>query len=380
MKAFIGAKIYPVASKPVEQGILLIKNGKIVAVGERIDIPSEATVVECHGKVILPGLIDTHTHVGMWGEGTGENDGNESTNPITPQVRALDSINPEHTSLVDAQSGGVTTVQVTPGSGNPIGGQACVIKTWGKTADDLVIVPYSGMKAALGENPKNSYGISRRLFPGTRMGTAAAIRGALREARSYMLKHEKEAGAERDLRWEPLVAVLRKEVPLRIHAHRADDIVTAVRLAEEFEIDISIEHGTDAAPIANLLAEKRVKVNLGPSFWHRAKIETRSVSFETAGILEKAGVKLSLISDHPFFPVQYMSIAMTMAHAAGMSQEGALRALTIDAADILGVADRVGSLTAGKDADFAIWEGTPYSIRSRVLATYIEGRMVYQLP
>jgi imidazolonepropionase-like amidohydrolase len=209
------------------------------------------------------------------------------------------------------------------------------------------------------------------------MGIAAAVRGALYAARAYQEKRSNNPDSELDLRWEPMLAVLEGKVPLRLHAHRADDIVTAVRLGEEFGIKVQIEHGTDAAAVADFLAEKQIPVNLGPSFWNRAKIETRAISFETAGILEKAGVSVSLISDHPFFPIQYVSVAIAMAHAAGMSAAGALRAYTLGAAEHIGVADRVGSLEAGKDADFTIWDGCPFRIRSHILETYVNGEVVY---
>ncbi len=382
MKALTNAKIYPVASEPIERGVLLLDGGVIAAVGIDLAIPEGAEIIDCQGKVILPGFVDTHTHVGLWGEGEGQAsaDGNEGSEPTTPEVRALDAINPRHTSFADALAGGLTTVQITPGSGNPIGGQMCVLKTAGTVVDEMVLSPYNGMKAALGENPKNFFGITRRRFPGTRMGTAAAIRKALREARAYMQQRERDSQVELSLRWEPLAAVLRQEVPLRVHAHRADDIVTAVRIGEEFGIRIAIEHGTDSAVIADFLAAKQIPVNLGPSFWHRAKIETQAVSFETAGVLEKAGVKLSLISDHPFFPIQYMSVAVTMAHAAGMTAAGALRAYTLSAAEIMGVSDRVGSLEAGKDADFTVWDGCPFSIKSHILETYVNGQIAYSRP
>lgn len=380
MKAFVNAKIYPVASQPLESGALLLEGEKIVAVGADIEVPAAAQVIDCAGRVILPGFVDPHTHVGLWGEGEGaaSYDGNESTDPVTPQVRAIDAINPRHQSFADARMGGITTAQITPGSGNAIGGQMCVVKTVGNIVDDMIVCEYNGMKSALGQNPKNSYGQSRGRFPSTRMGTAAAIRGALYATQTYMEKREKDPSSEIDLRWEPLVQVLNGEVPLRIHAHRADDIVTAVRIAEQFGIKITIEHGTQAAPIADFLAEKQIPVNLGPAFWNRSKIETQSIAFETAGILEKAGVKFSLISDHPVFPIQYMSIAVAMTHAAGMTAAGALRAYTLSAAEIMGVDDRVGSLEAGKDADFTIWDGEPFSIRSHILATYINGAVAYQ--
>lgn len=379
MKAFVNAEIHPVGAPSIEQGTLLVDGQKIVAVGIEVAIPAEAKVIDCSGCVILPGFVDTHTHVGLWGEseGAASYDGNEGGDPITPQVRALDAINPRHISFADARMGGVTTVEVTPGSGNAIGGQMCVIKTAGNIVDEMVLCEYNGMKGALGENVKNSYGNVRNMFPRTRMGIAAAVRGALYEARAYQEKRAKNPDSELDLRWQPLVAVLEGKVPLRLHAHRADDIVTAVRLGEEFGIKVQIEHGTDAAAVADFLAEKQIPVNLGPSFWNRAKIETQAISFETAGILEKAGVSVSLISDHPFFPIQYVSVAIAMAHAAGMSAAGALRAYTLGAAEHIGVADRVGSLEAGKDADFTIWNGCPFRIRSHILETYINGEVVY---
>lgn len=379
MRAYINATIHPVGAPSIEKGTLLIEGSKIVAVGAEVDIPTGAQVIDCKGRVILPGFIDTHTHVGLWGEseGAASADGNEGGDPISPQVRAFDAINPRHISFADARMGGVTTVEVTPGSGNAIGGQMCVIKTAGTIIDDMILAKYNGMKGALGENVKNSYGNMRKIFPRTRMGIAAAIRGALNETKTYQEKRAQDPNTPINMRWEPLVEVLEGKVPLRLHAHRADDIVTAVRLGEEYGIKIQIEHGTDASAVADLLAEKKIPVNLGPSFWNRAKIETQAVSFETAGVLEKAGVSVALISDHPFFPIQYLSIAMTMAHAAGMSVAGAMRACTLGAAEHIGVADRVGSLEAGKDADFTIWDGCPFSIRSHLLETHINGQVVY---
>ena len=379
MKAFINAKIYPVDAPVIEQGTLLIKDKKILALGSGVPVPEGAEKIDCSGRVILPGFVDSHTHVGLWGEGEGRSsaDGNEGGNPVSPQVRAFDAINPRHTSFADARMGGVTTVGVTPGSGNAIGGQMCVVKTAGSIVDEMLLSPYNGMKAALGENVKGSYGRMRNMFPSTRMGIAATIRGAFYEARAYQEKREKDQDAEINLRWEPLLAVLRGEVPLRVHAHRADDIVTAVRLGEDLGIKIQIEHGTDAAVIADFLAEKEIPVNLGPSFWNRAKIETQAIDFATAGVLERAGVSVSLISDHPFFPIPFVSIAIAMAHAAGMSAAGALRAYTLAAAEHMGVAERVGSLTPGKDADFTIWDDCPFRIRSRIMATYLDGVRVY---
>ncbi len=368
MIAYINAKIINVNDPEISKGLLLVNNGVIEYVGEYRDFADEYKVVDCNNKYILPGFIDSHTHVGNWGEGTGDYDGNESTNPITPAVRAFDSINIEHSSFRDALDGGVTTVCVTPGSGNNIGGQMCAIKTGGDNLDSMLLKNYVGMKAALGENPKRFYGQVKNTFPSTRMGNAHAIRKTLAKVQDLISK-EKDV----DYELKPLIDVLECKVPLRVHAHRADDILTAIRIAEEFSIDLQIEHGTDSARIADYLAKKKVKVNLGPSFWNRAKVETQSVSFKTAAVLAKSGVEFSLISDHPFYPIQFTNIALSLAHAEGLTREQALRAYTLTPAKFLGVDDRVGSLEKGKDADFTIWDGDPFSIYSKLESTYING-------
>ncbi len=368
MKAYINATIMDADKPLILDGILLVKDGKIDYAGEKVSFSDSYTIIDCKGKFILPGFIDAHTHVGIWGEGTGESDGNESTNPITPGVRAIDSMNLEHSSFKDAINGGVTTVCVTPGSGNNIGGQMCVLKTGGNSLDEMLINNYVGMKAALGENPKRFYGQERKTFPSTRMGNAHAIRKTLAKVKD-LLKKDKEIEFE----LKPLIEVLDKKVPLRIHAHRADDIITALRIADEFDIICQIEHGTDSARIADYLASKNTKINLGPSFWNRAKVETQSVSFKTAAVLEKAGVEFSLISDHPFYPIQYTNIALSLAHAEGLSKNQALKAYTLTPAKFLGVKDKVGSLDKGKDADFTIWSGDPFSIYTKLEKTIING-------
>lgn len=374
--AFVNATLYPISSAPVKNGILLVEGGKILAAGSGFSAPGDAQVVDCQGRFVLPGFVDAHCHVGIWGEwyGGASQDGNESAGgPVHPEVKAIDSVWPDHFAFVDARAGGVTTVQVTPGSGNIVGGQTVVIKTVGSIADRMVVRDPAGMKAALGENPKWS---SR--MPSTRMGNAAVLRSALFKAQAY---DKKLKAAEKDPAKQPdtdlgmlgLVKVIRKEIPLRVHAHRADDIVTAVRIAEEFDIDYSIEHCTDGIAVAEFLGKRRAKVNVGPAIWQRAKIETRCITPKTAGVLAEAGCKVSLISDHPFHPIQFMSTAAGVAWGSGMSEEHALRAVTLTPAETLGVADRVGSLEKGKDADFVIWTGHPFRIRSRIESVYIEG-------
>jgi len=384
-----GATIYPVGGNPVDGGVLLVEGGKIKAVGaaQAIPVPAGAEVIDASGKVVLPGLVDAHAHVGLWGEwyGQAESDGNEMGDPVTPEVRAIDAVWPDHSSFADARSGGVTTLQTTPGSGNAIGGEMLVVKTdsAGKTAEEIVLRCPSGMKAALGENVKRAYGQGFKKRPATRMGTAAVIRQALSKARDYQRKLElgKEDPSrlpDTDLGLLSLVKVLNREMPLRIHAHRADDIVTAVRLAEEFGLDYSIEHCTDGAAVAGFLGSRGARVNVGPTFGGRSKIETRPLHFRNAGILAKAGCKVSVISDHPFVAIPFLSLCAALSCAEGMPEEEALRAVTLTPAETLGVADRVGSLEPGKDADFVVWSGHPFKIRSKVERVYVEGRLVYQ--
>jgi len=381
-RAYVNARLFPISRPPIEKGLFLVRDGKIVFAGQG-EVPADAEVIDLTGKTVLPGFVDEHAHVGLWGEwyGQPQQDGNEATNPVTPEVRAIDSVWPAHSAFNDARSGGVTTVQVTPGSGNIIGGEMAVIKTVGKVIDDMIVKNPSGMKAALGENPKGLYGRNGKM-PSTRMGNAAVLRAALYKAKDY---EKKLAAAEKDPTKAPdtdlgllgLLKVLRGEIPLRIHAHRADDIVTAVRIAEEFGIDFSIEHCTDGATVAEFLGKRKAKVNVGPSMWHRAKVETWNISLETAGILAKAGCRVSIISDHPFHPIQFLSTAAAMCWANGMSEEDALRAVTLTPAETLGVADRVGSLDEGKDADFVVWSGHPFQIRSKVEQVFIGGVKVF---
>jgi imidazolonepropionase-like amidohydrolase len=385
-----GGTIVPVSSDPIPDGVMLIDNGKIQVVGvtAEVRVPGDAKVIKAAGKYVLPGLVDAHAHVGLWSEhyGQANADGNEGSGPITPEVRAIDAVWPEHTSFADARSGGVTTLQTTPGSGNAIGGEMLVVKTdtVGKTVEDIVLRCPSGMKAALGENVKRYYGQTLKKAPMTRMGAAALIRQAFYKARDYQRKLE--AGQDdssklpdTDLGLDQLLRVLRREMPLRIHAHRADDIVTAVRLAEEFDLDYSIEHCTDGAAVADFLGRRGARVNMGPTFGYRSKIETRALHFRNAGILAAAGCKVSIMTDHPFVSIDYLMMCAAMSCAQGMPEAEALRAVTLTPAETLGVAERVGSFDAGKDADFAIWSGHPFKIRSRPEQVYVEGRLIHEI-
>ncbi len=384
MLAIRGGKVLTVTQGTVDEGTVLIEDGKIKAVGRDLEVPADAEVIDAGGKYVLPGFIDAHAHVAIWEEGHGweGNDVNELTDPVTPHLRAVDAINPADEGLRDALSAGVTAIWSAPGSGNVIGGQGVVVRTAGRTVEEMVVKEPAGVKAAFGENPKRVY-TERKKMPTTRMGIAAVMRTALVKAQNYMAKLERagddpEKRPERDLAMEALVKVLRREMPLRTHAHRADDILTALRIADEFGIDMTIEHCTEGHKIADILAEKGVKVVVGPTITARVKVELKDRTLKTPAVLARAGVQVSLMTDHPVIPIQYLPLIAGLAVREGMPEEEALRAITINAADICGVADRLGSLEAGKDADLVIYDGHPFETRSRALMTFVRGRLVYE--
>ena len=310
-------------------------------------------------------------------------DGNEATDPITPHVRALDAINPRDQGLADARSVGVTTACVTPGSANAICGQAVVIKTAGEVVDRMVVRQPAGLKMALGENPKSVYK-PRDKMPSTRMGTAALIRETLVKTQNYLDKQAKAAddpdkdAPDEDLKLEAVALALRGEVQARIHAHRADDILTALRLGGEFGLQVVVEHCTEGHKVAEELAGAGIPALVGPTLGSRSKVELRELSFATPGELARAGVTVALISDHPFVPIQYLPLCGGLAIREGLDEGTALRALTLTPAEILGIADRVGSLEPGKDADLAIYQGHPFhDVQARCQITMIQGQVVY---
>ncbi|MFK5585022.1 MULTISPECIES: amidohydrolase [unclassified Serinicoccus] len=380
--AVVGARVLPIDTDPVEDGVVLVRDGVIEAVGSRSDVPvpEGVEVVDAAGGWVLPGLIDAHVHLGVWeeGEGWAGIDGNEATDPVMAAARAIDAINPREQGFDDALGAGVTTVNVNPGSANPIGGQAVALKTYGGVVDDMVLRNPSGVKAALGENPKRVYGEQKKT-PSTRLGVALVLRKAFSAARSYQAKLAAADGSpvETDLVSETLVKVLDREIPWRQHCHRADDIATALRLAEEFGYDLVLDHGTESYLIADLIAERGVPVLYGPMIVSRSKVEVRHRSIAAPGILDRAGVQVSIITDHPVVPIEYLITQAALAVREGMDRDAALRAVTVNPAQVLGVADRVGSLTPGKDADLAWWSGDPFDLSSRVLRTWIDGVEVY---
>jgi len=384
--AITGGRVVPVTADPVENGTVLIEDGKITAVGAGLAVPDGAQVIDAAGQWVLPGFVEVHGHVGVHEEAQGwaGSDTNEMTEPVTAQVRALDAINPADLGFRDAISGGVLAVNVNPGSGNPIGGQTVALRCWGRTVDEMLLREPSGLKSALGENPKRVYGEQGKM-PSTRLGTAAVIRGAFVAAANYLAKLDAEAAkpeadrkpVDRDLKLEALGRVLRREIPWRQHCHRADDIATAMRIAEEFGYDLVIDHGTEAHLVADLLAARNIPVIIGPLFTSRSKVELLNRSLANPGRLARAGVTIAITTDHPVVPIHFLVHQATLAVKEGLDRDTALAALTINPARIAGVDGRLGSIEPGKDADLVLWSGDPLDVFSRAQRALIGGREIY---
>ncbi len=382
MIAIVNGKIFTMAgSELIEKGCILIENRKIKAVGRDLDIPAETEVIDIEGKVVMPGMIDAHTHVGIGEDGLGweGEDYNEMTDPVTPHLRAIDAINPLDDGIIEACKNGITTVMTGPGSANVIGGENVVIKTRGRTVDEMILKNPAGIKAAFGENPKRVYNQQKK-SPSTRMAVAALLRETLMKAQDYLAEKEKKAEKgdpfKRDIKMENIIRVLKKEIPLKTHAHRADDIMTVLRIAREFDINLTLEHCTEGHKIAEEIAAAGFPAIVGPSLTGKVKVELKDRTFATPGILAKAGVKVALMSDHPVVPVENLPVYAALSVRAGMDEMEALKAITIYPAEILGVEDRVGSIEPGKDADLAIFNGEPLDIKSEVEMVFVDGRKV----
>jgi imidazolonepropionase-like amidohydrolase len=384
--AIVGARVVPVVGDPIESGTVLVQDGRIAAVGESVSVPEGVEVVDAAGGWVLPGFIDAHAHVGVHeeAEGWAGSDTNEMTDPVMAQVRAIDAINPADLGFRDAVTGGVLAVNVNPGSGNPIGGQTVALKSWGRSVDEMVLRQPSGLKSALGENPKRVWGEQRKT-PATRLGTAAVIRGAFVDAANYLAKIDAEQRksederkpVDRDLKLEALGRVLRREIPWRQHSHRADDIATAMRIADEFGYRLVLDHGTEAHLLADVIAAKGIPVVIGPLFTSRSKVELRNRSLANPGRLAKAGVTIAITTDHPVVPIHFLVHQAAFAVREGLDATTAYEALTINPARIAGIDDRLGSIEVGKDGDLAIWSGDPLNVLSRVQRAFIEGDQIY---
>ena len=369
----------------IPSGYVAVSGDQIARVGPMEECPEnwEGETLDAQGGYVLPGLIDAHCHLGMFGDALGfeGDDGNESTDPCTPQLRAIDGVNPLDRCFEEARAAGVTTVLTGPGSANPVAGQFAAIKTTGRWVDAMVVKAPAAMKLALGENPKSVYN-ERHETPVTRMATASLIRENLRKALEYAEKLERAAADEEedkpdfDPKLEALLPVVRGELPVHIHAHRADDIATGIRLAKEFSLDYVIVHGTEAHRIPDLLAQEGARVITGPSLGDRSKPELANMTLENPAILAMHGVKVAICTDHPVIPVQYLPLCAALAVRGGMPPEAALAAITINAAEIAGIGHLVGSLTPGKQADIVVTSGHPLNVLSRVRAVFIGGRQV----
>lgn len=381
MLAIKNAKLYTIVNGVQKGTVLIDDDGKIAAIGD-VEIPEGTQIIDGEGKVLMPGMIDAHGHAGVYEEALGweGSDGNEAVDPVTPHLRALDGINPHDEGIKEALAGGVTAMCVVPGSANVIGGQGVVIHMYGNTVDEMVIGE-GGLKIAFGENPKRVYS-GQKKSPSTRMATAAVLRENLVKAQNYMAKLEKaktdpDKAPERDLKMEVLARVLRREIPVRAHAHRADDIITALRIADEFNLDITIEHCTEGHKIVNELSKRNVRATVGPTMTNRSKVELKGRSFASLKALWEGGIEFSITMDHPVLPVNYLPIAAALAVKAGLPREEALKAITLNPAKILRIDDRYGSIEPGKMGDLVLWSGDPLDIMSEVEKVFIHGKVVY---
>jgi imidazolonepropionase-like amidohydrolase len=377
------AKIYTMAGDVIEDGSILVKDGKIEEVGRDIIAPLGVETIDAEGRMVTPGLIDAHCHLGLFEEAIGfeGDDGNEMFDPVTPQLRAIDAINPMDMAFREAYEGGVTTAVTGPGSANVIGGTFIAIKTYGDRVDNMIIKDPVAMKIAFGENPKRVYEAQKK-SPMTRMATAAILRETLFKARTYMEKKDNEDKSKRpdfDIKMEALIPVLKREIPLKAHAHRADDIFTSIRIAKEFDVDITLDHCTEGHLIGDELAKEGKSAIVGPTFGNRSKFELKNKSFETPKALVEAGVKIAINTDSPVIPLQHLALCAGLAVNAGLDEIEALKAITINAAEITGIDNRVGSIEKGKDADIVIFDGNPLrNIDSKVFATIIDGEVVFR--
>ena len=376
-----GALVYDAVSREPRQVDLLLENGKIAAIGTGLALPDGCEVVDAAGLRVYPGFVDAHTHIGLDGSGIGYEgrDYNEMNDICCPQLRGIDGINPRDPSFRSARNAGVTCVCTGPGSANVLGGTFVALKTVGDRVDNMVVKDPVAMKCAFGENPKRVY---KDKCDSTRMSTAAILRGALAAAKDYAARKQAAGGDPAKMpaynqKWEALLPVLDRTIPLKAHAHQANDIFTALRIAHEFNVRITLEHTTEGHLIADELAkETDVPMAVGPTLTHASKFELQNKSWTTPGVLDKAGCHVSIITDNSVIPQQYLPLCAGMAVKAGMDPFAALKAITIHPAEHIGIADRVGSIEVGKDADLVLTDGCPFEVMTRVKAVYIDGVQV----
>jgi len=379
----------------IDSGFVKTEKGKIVQLGRMSELPADLRnseeslavsaderkfgIIDAKGGWVMPGLIDAHCHVGISEEKWGviADDCNEMTNPITPQLRAVDAVNPMDPAFHDAIMGGITTLMTGPGSSNVVGGQSVLLKTQGRCIDNMILKAPAALKVAFGENPKVNYGDMDQM-PGTRMAIAGMLRQELYKAQHYLTRKQSGQLEEPDFKLESYLPVLKGEIPLKAHAHRGDDILTAIRIAKEFQVKMTIDHCTEGHLVAEEVAASGFPVILGPHLASRSKLEIQNLSFKTAGVMERAGVLFAIMSDHPVTLIRYLPLYAGLAVKQGLSMDGGLRALTINPAKICGVEDRIGSIKVGKDADLAVFTDNPMFTLTRTMYTIIDGKVVYE--
>lgn len=374
-------RIHDAVQRDAYTADILIENGKIKVIGENLTIPEDCETIDATGLDVFPGFVDAHTHIGLDGYGIGYegHDYNEMNDICSPQLRAIDGINPMDPTFTQAREAGVTCVCTGPGSANVLGGTFTAIKTVGRRVEDMIVRAEVAMKCAFGENPKRCY---RDKCDSTRMSTAAILRNALASAADYKARKDAAQGdaakmPKYDMKMEALLPVLEKKIPLKAHAHQANDFFTALRIAHEFGVNITLEHVTEGHLVPEELAEEHVPLAVGPSLTHASKFELQNKSWETPGVLANAGCDVSIITDSTVIPQQYLPLCAGMAVKAGMDPFDALKAITINPAKHIGIADRVGSLEAGKDADVVITAGCPFEVFTEVKAVLIDGKLVH---
>lgn len=383
MLAIINAHLETISHGRIDNGRILIKDGKISALGKDIDIPDGCSIIDAKGRIVTPGIIDAHTHAGLSEAGIGweGNDTNESTNPVTPWCSVRDGINMKDKAFEGFRKAGVTCVGVFPGSGNIIGGTALALKCVGTIVDEAVLKDPVGMKAALGENPKKVYG-DKKKSPATRMANAAVLREALLKAKQYLEKQksalDKNDMPKPDKQSEALLPVIRREIPLLVHCHRHDDIVTAVRICNEFDVLYVLEHVTDGHLVTDFLKGQNTHCAVGPTLHYGSKVENRDRDFKTPIYFERAGIPFCFTTDHPVVDARNLMLTASIAVQWGMTEESALRAVTLGSAEHIGIDHRVGSLEVGKDADLAVWSHNPLEFTAFVDITIIDGKVVYE--
>lgn len=378
----INGRILTMEDKIYECGYIRIRGEIIEEVGDMNDYKPQNKpnrVLDVKKAWVMPGLIESHAHIGITEEkwGTIADDCNEQTLPVTATLRAIDAVNPMDPAFHDAIAAGITSVMVGPGSANVVGGQCLFMKTQGRCIDHMVVKNPAAMKVAFGENPKTVYG-EKDVCPSTRMGIAALLRKTLYQAKQYKEAKEKGTLQKEDFEMEPWLPVLNGEIPIKAHAHRADDILTAIRIAKEYQVDMTIDHGTESHLIADEVKKSGFPVIVGPHLTSRSKIEVKNMTFRTNAVLNDAGVLFSITTDHPVVMIQYLPFCAGLAVKEGLPLEEGLKAITIYPAKICRVDKRVGSLKKGKDADIAIFTGNPMEIFTKTLFTIIDGKIVYE--